>query len=326
MIAFIAHRSTSHSGAVLLRSTPVWIRWSVPTFSFSATTRVESDDVKKQQRDLLRKRLLALPKLSLSPPKPSLNAYALFFKDSYRTAAANDDGEPTSKRGVRLVKKVAEMWHALGEEEKKKYQIQAESAKSTYETAHQAYLSKRPLKDILILSRKFSLEKRLNIRAARRAHSDPNAPKKPLNAFFLYVKDMKEDSGIKNGKELIKDLSKKWRDLDLAEREPYIVKANALLSDYKTKLSAYEAATGLCDLKKSIEQEIKAPERAAAAARAAKAKRENDLRSVKKLKEKEKVKQRIQAKRKAAEIARKKAAATDAKKKKKTKKVNKKVQ
>ncbi|XP_031848433.2 mitochondrial transcription factor A [Nomia melanderi] len=66
-------------------------------------------------------------------------------------------------------------------------------------------------------------------------------PKKPRNAFLIYMdKNKKERGSDINVKDWISELSKKWKNMSHAEKEQYRVEGTKLMEQYKKDLVAWE--------------------------------------------------------------------------------------
>lgn len=70
---------------------------------------------------------------------------------------------------------------------------------------------------------------------------DPNAPTRPLSAFFLYMKDARKDTDLTGMTiaEQSKSLGEKWKQLVEAEKERYIQEAKKDLVAYQEKKKEY---------------------------------------------------------------------------------------
>ena len=72
---------------------------------------------------------------------------------------------------------------------------------------------------------------------------DPNAPKRPLSAYFIFAGDTRkgvvaEHPSWKIG-EVAKELGRQWRTLDNIQKEPYVTRAAALRSQYQKDMEVY---------------------------------------------------------------------------------------
>ncbi|CAM6011215.1 unnamed protein product [Sphagnum balticum] len=80
---------------------------------------------------------------------------------------------------------------------------------------------------------------------AAKAAKDPNAPKRPPTAFFLFLnefrKTFKEEHPDVKGVTMVgKAGGEKWKDMSDAEKAPYINKATQKKSEYVKTLAAYK--------------------------------------------------------------------------------------
>jgi high mobility group protein B1 len=80
---------------------------------------------------------------------------------------------------------------------------------------------------------------------AAKAAKDPNAPKRPATAFFLFLnefrKTFKEDHPDVKGVTMVgKAGGERWKDMSDAEKAPYINKASQKKSEYVKTLAAYK--------------------------------------------------------------------------------------
>jgi hypothetical protein len=73
---------------------------------------------------------------------------------------------------------------------------------------------------------------------------DPNAPKRPLSAYFLFsaaerakIKEAHPDFGVT---EIAKELGKRWKTISAADKKPFETKAAKLKAEYIKKKDAYD--------------------------------------------------------------------------------------
>ncbi|KAL9229978.1 hypothetical protein vseg_005382 [Gypsophila vaccaria] len=75
---------------------------------------------------------------------------------------------------------------------------------------------------------------------------DPNMPKRPLSAYFLFLEDFRktykeEHPDSKGIKELAKDAGAKWKAMTDEERKPYVDKAAELKAGHEKAMEEYNA-------------------------------------------------------------------------------------
>ncbi|KAF3341324.1 DNA-binding protein MNB1B-like protein [Carex littledalei] len=77
-----------------------------------------------------------------------------------------------------------------------------------------------------------------------KAAKDPNKPKRPPSAFFVFMEEFRKTFKEKNPNNrsvsvVGKAGGEKWKTLSEAEKAPYVAKANKLKSEYNNKMNAY---------------------------------------------------------------------------------------
>lgn len=86
----------------------------------------------------------------------------------------------------------------------------------------------------------------------RKKIKDPNAPKRPPNAFFLYAQERRTkrlDSDAPNGPQFLKQLGTEWSEMSDAAKAPYIAEKDELYTKFHDAKKQYEldAPPGLLD-------------------------------------------------------------------------------
>ena len=78
----------------------------------------------------------------------------------------------------------------------------------------------------------------------KKAKKDPNAPKKPLSAFFLFSNSQRAAVRAENPEFTIgdigKELGKRWKEISSEDKEPLEAEAKRLKAEYEVKLKAYK--------------------------------------------------------------------------------------
>lgn len=159
-------------------------------------------------------------KSHLKPPKQAHSAWQLFFTDRLNEAKANS--EPASKLNVAHVAKDAgELYKHIPPEMKAHYAKRAEEARKEYHKALEAWKATLTPEDIK-LENAFRAGQRKAGKSRKGNMKDTNAPKKPLSAYFLFLKAIRtsgeltkrvfEGEGETTKQSMI--AAKRWRSFD----------------------------------------------------------------------------------------------------------------
>ncbi|CAL5072943.1 unnamed protein product [Urochloa decumbens] len=108
-------------------------------------------------------------------------------------------------------------------------------------------------------------ESRLAVRKGK-AEKDPNKPKRPPSAFFVFMEEFRKDykekhPNVKQVSVIGKAGGEKWKSLSESEKAPYVSKAEKLKVEYTKKMDAYNnksegpTASGDSDKSKSEVEE-----------------------------------------------------------------------
>ena len=159
------------------------------------------------------------------------------FKSAYILYAAEKQREVRSmleKRGVHkpkstaVSKYVSRAWKALNGTEKAMWQERARQDRKRYETEKATYSGpwKVPI-------------------SKTRAPKDPNAPKRPLTAFFMFSNSHRKEVASQFPKatnaEISRTLSQMWKAASATTREPFLQKEQRLKDQYKAAKAAWLA-------------------------------------------------------------------------------------
>jgi len=83
-----------------------------------------------------------------------------------------------------------------------------------------------------------------------KAKKDPNAPKRPLSSYFIWLQDFRAQMRIerpdlvKSVRDFGKAAGEAWKDVTLEEREPYQEKHLVLKANYQTAMESYTPPKG----------------------------------------------------------------------------------
>lgn len=154
-------------------------------------------------------------------PKGKMSSYA-YFVQTCREEHKKKHPE-ASVNFSEFSKKCSERWKTMSQKEKGKFEDMAKQDKVRYDREMKNY---DPPKG-----------------AKKKRYKDPNAPKRPPSAFFLFCADFRskvkgENPGLSIG-DTAKKLGQMWNDSSSEERQPYEKKAQKLKEKYDKDVLAY---------------------------------------------------------------------------------------
>ncbi|XP_062198471.1 HMG1/2-like protein [Phragmites australis] len=84
---------------------------------------------------------------------------------------------------------------------------------------------------------------RLSVRKSK-AEKDPNKPKRPPSAFFVFMEGFRKDykekhPNVKQVSVIGKAGGDKWKSMSDAEKAPFVAKAEKLKAEYNKKMDTY---------------------------------------------------------------------------------------
>ncbi|KAF8076660.1 hypothetical protein FPV67DRAFT_1407620 [Lyophyllum atratum] len=180
----------------------------------------------------------------LRPPKLAPSAWQLYFTDWIQKQQASG----TRKLNVaQAAKEAGQEYACLTNEEKEPYKRRSQAAKDARERELAAYMRTLTPDDIKrenafrAAQRKAGKSRKSNIK-------DPNAPKKPLSAYFMFLQR------IRANPHLVQDIfgdetettkqsvlaAAKWRSMTDAERQPFLAQAEQEKMEYEAARRIYE--------------------------------------------------------------------------------------
>ncbi|XP_016522889.1 high mobility group protein B3-like isoform X1 [Poecilia formosa] len=159
----------------------------------------------------------------VNKPKGKTSAYA-FFVQTCREEHRKKNPEQ-SVNFAEFSKKCSERWKALSPGEKKRFEDMAKADKVRYNREMRDYV---PPKGFGKRGRK---------------RKDPNAPKRPPSAFFVFCSEYRPSvkqqyPGLSIG-DCAKKLGEMWSKLSQSEKQPYEEKAQKLREKYDRDMVAY---------------------------------------------------------------------------------------
>jgi hypothetical protein len=263
--SFEPRRRTSSLGQVFQSSSapsPVHVR--APALARTYSRRAESTSV-SDDRDatIRRKKRLTSPEDSrsaetvadssppskslLQPPKLAPSAWQLYFTDWISRQQATN----TRKLNVaQAAKEAGQEYAMLTDAEKEPYKRRSQVLKEARERELDAYMRTLTPDDIKrenlfrTAQRKAGKSRKSNIK-------DPNAPKKPLSAYFMFLQRIRSDPGLvqevfgletETTKQSVLAAAK-WRSMTDDERKPFLAQAEQEKLEYEAARRLYEEGT-----------------------------------------------------------------------------------
>ncbi|XP_063049062.1 high mobility group protein B2a [Engraulis encrasicolus] len=161
-------------------------------------------------------------------PRGKTSSYAFFVQTCREEHKKKHPG--TSVNFSEFSKKCSERWKSMSSKEKTKFEDLAKGDKVRYDREMKDYIPPKGAK------------------GAGRKKKDPNAPKRPPSAFFIFCGDHRakikaENPGIGIG-DIAKKLGVMWSEQSPKDKAPYEQKALKLREKYDKEISAYRAKGG----------------------------------------------------------------------------------
>ncbi|XP_023655089.1 high mobility group protein B2a [Paramormyrops kingsleyae] len=160
-------------------------------------------------------------------PRGKTSSYAFFVQTCREEHKKKHPG--TSVNFAEFSKKCSERWRTMSAKEKTKFEDMAKSDKARYEREMKNYIPPKGAK-------------------GGKRKKDPNAPKRPPSAFFVFCSEhrpkVKSDHpGISIG-DVAKKLGEMWAKQTSKDKAPFEQKAAKLKEKYEKDVAAYRAKSG----------------------------------------------------------------------------------
>ncbi|TYJ57493.1 hypothetical protein B9479_001810 [Cryptococcus floricola] len=199
---------------------------------------------------------VARPKSKLHPPKQAPSAWQLFFADELARAKALEPPPDTSPGGTvhphkfnvaNIAKEAGQNYANLSAERKAYYAEKVKIAREQHAKALQAWQATLTPEDVR-LENLFRAQQRKEGKSRKGNIKDPNAPKKPLSAYFLFLKAIRENQEIRDqvwGEAVATTqqsilAAERWRNLTDLEKKPYLEQAELSKQAYEIARKQYE--------------------------------------------------------------------------------------
>ncbi|XP_064482042.1 high mobility group protein B1-like [Ornithodoros turicata] len=158
-------------------------------------------------------------------PRGRMSAYAFFVQTCREEHKKKHPGESVVFK--EFSKKCAERWKTMNEGEKKRFQQLADKDKKRFESEMAGYTPAKGDKG-----------------KKRKRTKDPNAPKRPLSAFFWFCNDerpkVREENPDNSVGEVAKELGRRWNDVSDDTKSKYEALAAKDKARYEKELKAYK--------------------------------------------------------------------------------------
>ncbi|PWN94246.1 HMG-box, partial [Acaromyces ingoldii] len=184
-------------------------------------------------------------KSHLKPPKQAPSAWQVYFTEELQKMKQESPGERLNVAHV--AKDAGQRYAALPEEKKKEFQRKSLEAKAEWEREMEKWKQTLTPEDIK-QENMFRTAQRKAGKSRKGNLKDPNAPKKPLSAYFLFLRAIRADPALTESvfegeQETTKQsvlAASKWRSLPDSEKQPYLEKAEADKTEYERLRREYE--------------------------------------------------------------------------------------
>lgn len=156
-----------------------------------------------------------------SKPRGRMSSYAYFIQTCREEHKKKN---PTvSVNFAKFSKKCSERWKTMSAVEKSKFEEKAKLDKVRYDREMKTYIPPKGSK--------------------KKRYKDPNAPKRPPSAFFIFCADFRpkikgESPGLSIG-DVAKRLGEMWNNTATEEKQPYEKRAAKLREKYEEEMNAY---------------------------------------------------------------------------------------
>jgi len=160
-------------------------------------------------------------------PRGKTTSYAFFVATCREEHKKKHPG--TSVSFSEFSKKCSERWKTMSAKEKVKFEDMAKNDKVRYDSEMKTYIPPKGSKPM-------------------KKKKDPNAPKRPPSAFFVFCSEHRprikeENPGIAIG-DIAKKLGELWSKQTDKDKAPFAAKASKLKEKYEKDVAAYRAKCG----------------------------------------------------------------------------------
>lgn len=178
----------------------------------------------KTINNLLKTSLTPKPKKDPNAPKRPSSSYIFFCKE-VRPTVTRDNPDMSGKD---IIREFGRLWKKVSDTDREEYKALATNDKKRYEAEMKDYVPPEPVEGEEPVGKK------------KRA-----GPKRPRSSYIYYCKHnrsaMKEEYPDLSGKDITRELAKKWEDMTITDKEPYNKEAETDKKRYFKEKAAYLA-------------------------------------------------------------------------------------
>lgn len=159
-------------------------------------------------------------------PKKPLSAYFLFTNDE----RAKIKAEFPEMSITEIAKETGRRWAQVSAQDREKYEARYQLSRNEYDQAMSTY-------------------NQMQTNRPQKKTKDPNAPKQPLSAYFLYSNQERDKIKQANPEfticEIAKELGKRWGEMSAEEKQQYTQRAEGLRHKYDQEMAVYRGGGGV---------------------------------------------------------------------------------
>merc|ERR1719290_691525 len=143
---------------------------------------------------------------------------------------------------IEVTKKLGQMWKKVSDSDKAKFVEKADRAKAKYTVAMAKYKKTSSWAKHQEVVKEWKLKQ-----AKKKFKKDPNAPKRSLSAYMLFVNETRPQYVADNPDlavtEVLPGLGKMWADVSSSDKAAYEKKAAKLKEKYQKELEKYKKSS-----------------------------------------------------------------------------------
>jgi len=188
--------------------------------------------------------MVKAPKDKNAPKRPQSGYFLFMASPMGRKKVLADHPELVGKPASQVVKLAAARWKELSEDERAPFIEQATKAKAEYKIQLEKYQQTSSYREHQELLTNFKRQKAEGLDGKgrkKKLKKDPNAPKRPMGAYFLfstrfYQANKREDLKMT---EISKIASQHWKKMTDEQKQPFVTEAAQKKAKYELAMEKY---------------------------------------------------------------------------------------